>query len=201
MAFPFVHGMQIVKGGFITNAVVETLSAPLSGEELNEAQVGRVYAADNKIWGVVEVDGSKKNVDLTSTYVYTPVMSSPLLSGATTAEEADEILSENIVELITKTDEHEEKITDLTDKVNDLSENSETFVYESESPLTTHTIQHNFASNYVDAMVWVKNVDTNKYTADIVEVEVTDENTVTVDLAEARDIRVVVRKAVKTATA
>jgi hypothetical protein len=57
----------------------------------------------------------------------------------------------------------------------------------------THTIVHGLDTDMVEVQVWVKD-DDDKYKGDLVGITVEDNNTVVIDLTEAREVKVIVRK-------
>jgi len=63
------------------------------------------------------------------------------------------------------------------------------FTYQSSSTATTHTVTHNLNSNFLMIQVMVLG-DDNVYSNDVVPVDETNANTLTVTLTEARHIRV-----------
>jgi hypothetical protein len=63
------------------------------------------------------------------------------------------------------------------------------FTYQSSSTATTHTVTHNLNSNFLMIQVMVLG-DDSVYSNDVVPVDETNANTLTVTLTEARHIRV-----------
>lgn len=70
--------------------------------------------------------------------------------------------------------------------------NAQRFTFTSVAPALQHAVVHNLNSGLVSVDVWTKG-DDGLYRNDIVAVTLTDANTVTVDLTEARDVKVVVQ--------
>lgn len=70
--------------------------------------------------------------------------------------------------------------------------NEQRFTFASAAPALQHTVAHGLNSGFVSVDVWTKD-DLGVFRNDIVAVTLTDANTVTVDLTEARDVKVVVQ--------
>jgi hypothetical protein len=70
--------------------------------------------------------------------------------------------------------------------------NAKLFTFLAGAPATQHVVTHNLNSGYVAVDVWVQG-DDGKYRKDIVSVEETNNNTVTIDLTESRLVKVVVQ--------
>lgn len=62
---------------------------------------------------------------------------------------------------------------------------------ETTTAATSHTINHALNTSWVDVTVWVKH-DDNLWYKDIVEVQETDANNVTINLTESKNIKVIV---------
>lgn len=95
--------------------------------------------------------------------------------------------------------------TDLVSAINEVAEkagegtnalkdaiNGQRFTYTSAAPALQHVVQHDLNSGLVSVDVWTKD-DLGVYRNDIVAVSLTNANTVTIDLTEARDVKVVVQ--------
>ena len=70
--------------------------------------------------------------------------------------------------------------------------NDQRFTFASAAPALQHVVAHGLNSGMVSVDVWTKG-DDGLFRNDIVAVTLTDANTVTIDLTEARDVKVVVQ--------
>jgi hypothetical protein len=84
-------------------------------------------------------------------------------------------------------------VADVVDSVS-AGINNMIFTFVSSGAATQHSVVHNMGTQMVDVTVWVKDDDL-KYRNDLTGITVTDNNTVTIDLTESREVRVVVRSA------
>lgn len=66
-----------------------------------------------------------------------------------------------------------------------------TFKYDGTTPALTHTLAHGLGTQMVSVQVWVKDND-DRYKADLVSVDITDDNNIAVSLTESRAVRAIV---------
>jgi hypothetical protein len=72
--------------------------------------------------------------------------------------------------------------------------NAQVYKTETTTQATSHTITHNLGTAYVEVSVFVKD-DDNLWKNDLVGITLSNDNSLVVDLTEARNIRVIVRSA------
>ena len=70
--------------------------------------------------------------------------------------------------------------------------NNQKFTYESVAPALTHTLDHNMDTEFAMVTAWVRGDDTI-YRNDIVSIEETDNNTITITLTESRHVKAMVQ--------
>lgn len=182
--------LLLVNGAVIKNASIESLPSELSGDDLNKSTVGRIYYNEKKevFEGVFEIDGNKV-VKYLGSYPYEPNTSSPILSAATSLQEADELLEVQIINLLSELPILEARVSDLE------SGKGLVAIYNKTDSLTSHTFKHDLNSDFIDCQVWVKDPDTNIFKNDIVSIVEVDKNTVQIELTEPRVVKIICRKA------
>jgi len=86
-----------------------------------------------------------------------------------------------------------QEIIDRATAVADLkaSVNGNTVTFESSVPATSHVVAHALNTPFVTVAMWVKQ-DDGTFRNDIAQITLTNNNSLTVDLTVAKDIRVVV---------
>lgn len=146
-----------------------------------------------------ELDDTQTGAGLNANGSYTALSTSNYLTTATNLRNADELLDtaikdnfdtlESLVldvesDLSTEIAQRTSGDSSIRTSVNDLR-----FTYQSTATATTHTINHNLNSNHLLFQVMVLD-DQGVYANDVVPVEETNANTLTVYLTESRHIRV-----------
>lgn len=227
MAFIRVHGLKLANGAYIQNAVFESVTTPLTQTEIDASAIGRTYfdVTSNSLMSIISDGQGGKTVRSAGSLKYEPNLTSKILSGATSYQNADDLL-EGAIEALqavdvqtatdiaglkaadtqTATDIAELKAADttITGNVTQLrtdvdslmsSTGALSFTYKSTAPATEHTITHNLNAEFVDASVWVKDADTGLYSLDLVNTTEIDANTIKVTLSGSYDIKTTVRRA------
>lgn len=192
MAFVKIHGLRLANGSWIENAVIESVETSLTQEQVNESALGRLYfdKQKNTLMQIVSDGAEGKVAKPAGGMEYEPNLVSPILSAATSFQNADELLEAAVIELQTDTTELRKDVDGLLSNKGSLS-----FTYQSTAPAEKHTLAHNLDADFVDASVWVKDPDTNKYSLDVVNVTEIDKNTIEVSLSGPYDIKATVRRA------
>jgi len=137
-----------------------------------------------------ELDNTQTGAGLGTDGAYTANTNANYISNASSLKDADDKLDAQVK---INADGLAQEVIDRTAAVNDLksSINGNTVTFESTSPATSHVVKHNLASPFVTVAMWVKQ-DDGSFKNDIAQITLTDNNSLTVDLTVARDIRVVV---------
>lgn len=199
MAFIKVHGLKLANGAFIENAVFESVAVPLTQEQINASSLGRTFfdLTDNELKTVIDDGLGGKVLRSTGSVKYEPNLSSKILSAATSFQEADELLEDSVLTLISDVDGLTVSTDKLRNDVDDLmsSKGSLSFTFKSETPVSEHTIQHDLDAEFIDVSVWVKDPETGKYAIDLVNITEVDSNTIKIDLSGAYDIKSTIRRA------
>lgn len=152
------------------------------------AEITARTAADTAIQA--ELDATQVGAGLGTDGAYVANPSAAYIAGAASLKAADTILD---AMLKTTADGLAQEIIDRTTAVASLkaSLNGNTVTFESSVPATSHVITHNLASPFVTVAMWVKQ-DDGSFKNDIAQITLTNNNSITVDLTVAKDIRVVV---------
>lgn len=106
-------------------------------------------------------------------------------------EALDDQANLNAERIQTNTDDLVQALDDVASAVNS-EVNNLVYTFTSSGAATQHVVTHSLGTQMVDVTVWVKDDDL-KYRNDLTGITVTDNNTVTVDLTESREVRVIVR--------
>ena len=155
---------------------------------------------------LAELSVTQTGAGLTTAGAYDPNSSAHYISGATSLFNAGTLLDSQlfintnaigVLSGLTTTEK-----SNLVSAVNELVSsdtqirsdiNALNYTTTTTSAALTHTIAHNLAASYVDYTVLVEGAD-GKYHNDIVAVTETDNNTLTVELTESRNIKIAVKK-------
>lgn len=139
-----------------------------------------------------ELDATQTGAGLASDGDYNAATSANYIAGATSIHNATVLLDSQLKGVA---DDLAQEISDRNAAVVNLRNtiNAKVFKNDYVSALT-HSVVHSLATSNVEVMVWVKD-DDGKWKNDLVGIIVEDNNTITVELTESREIRCIVRSA------
>ena len=185
MALITIHGIKLAAGGYIENAVFESITTPLDQTAIDASDLGRQYfdVTNNCLMAIVSDGASGKKSIKIGEVEYDPDTTSVILSGATSYMEADQALATYVLGIKTDVDAIKADAGALT------------FVYASTTAADTHNINHDLDADFVDVAVWVKDPVTELYAVDIVSIVEVDKDNIQVKLSDDYDIKVVIRRA------
>jgi len=145
-------------------------------------------AADTAIQS--ELDTVESGAGLGTDGSYTANASANYISSATSLKNADTLLDAQVK---TNTDaiatETSARTSDTTALRNAINANS--YTYQSSTAATSFTVKHNLGSAFVTVALWIEQSD-GTFSNDIGQINLTDNNSLTVSLTAARNIRIVV---------
>ncbi len=145
-------------------------------------------AADTAIQA--EMDATQIGAGLEADGSYTQDTSANYIASVTNLRSADIALD---TQAKVNADGLAQEITDRINAISGVKDavNANTFTFESSTPATSHTVNHNLNNAFVTVAMWVKHSD-GTWQNDIAQITLTNNSSLTVDLTVAKDIRVVV---------
>ena len=172
---------QVVSFG--ANVLTNVAAGVVATDAINKGQLDTVQS---------ELDVSQTGAGLEATGAYAADATTNYISAATSLKNADKLIDAQVK---VNTDGLAQEVIDRTSAVAAVRTdiNALNYTTTTVTPALTHAITHSLNATYVDYTVLVEG-DDGKFRNDIVAVTETDSNTITVELTEARNIKIAVKK-------